>query len=78
MVSEQDICSSVLEFVTEGGYPASEKVVAAEFPVSALSEELDLLGKAREQVEVSTAQRPLTLILESLRIPLYVLTHHVV
>ncbi|EAU34510.1 conserved hypothetical protein [Aspergillus terreus NIH2624] len=51
MVSEQDICSSVLEFVTEGGYPASEKVVAAEFPVSALSEELDLLGKAREQVE---------------------------
>ncbi|GES62533.1 centromere/kinetochore protein zw10 [Aspergillus terreus] len=51
MVSEQDICSSVLEFVTEGGYPASERVVAAEFPVSALAKELDLLGKAREQVE---------------------------
>ncbi|KAL5362356.1 hypothetical protein BJX96DRAFT_177082 [Aspergillus floccosus] len=51
MVSEQDICSSVLEFVTEGGYPASETVAAAEFPVSALAKELDLLAKAREQVE---------------------------
>ncbi|RAL08974.1 uncharacterized protein BO97DRAFT_397215 [Aspergillus homomorphus CBS 101889] len=49
--SEQDICQSVLTFVTDGAYPSSEKVVAAEFPVSLLSKELELLSKAREQVE---------------------------
>ena len=51
--SEQEICQSVLDFVTEGKYPESEKVVAAEFPVSTLSKELQLLSKARAQVEVS-------------------------
>ncbi|KAK1143129.1 ribosome biogenesis protein ytm1 [Aspergillus melleus] len=49
--SQQEICQSVLDFVTEGKYPESEKVVAAEFPVSALSKELELLSKARAQVE---------------------------
>lgn len=77
-VSEQDICSSVLEFVTEGGYPASENVAAAEFPLSALAKELDLLAKAREQVEVSYGQLlsiPRSLNFE--RIAPYVLTHHI-
>ncbi|KAA8649080.1 uncharacterized protein ATNIH1004_004975 [Aspergillus tanneri] len=49
--SDQEISQSVLDFVTNGTYPESEKVIAAEFPVSALSKELDLLAKARAQVE---------------------------
>ncbi|PYH47440.1 uncharacterized protein BP01DRAFT_354636 [Aspergillus saccharolyticus JOP 1030-1] len=49
--SEQEICNSVLTFVTDGTYPSSEKVIAAEFPVSALATELELISKAREQVE---------------------------
>ncbi|KAF9882964.1 hypothetical protein FE257_004391 [Aspergillus nanangensis] len=49
--SEPEICQSVLDFVIEGAYPASETIIAADFPVSALSRELDLLAKAREQVE---------------------------
>ncbi|KAE8144297.1 hypothetical protein BDV25DRAFT_134790 [Aspergillus avenaceus] len=49
--SEQEICQSVLDFVAEGSYPTSENVIAAEFPVSALVEELELISKAREEVE---------------------------
>ncbi|KAE8351459.1 hypothetical protein BDV28DRAFT_158710 [Aspergillus coremiiformis] len=49
--SEKEICQSVLDFVTEGVYPSSENVIAAEFPVSALVKELELISKAREQVE---------------------------
>lgn len=50
--SEQEICQSVLHFVTEGIYPGSEEVIASAFPTSALATELELLTKAREQVEV--------------------------
>ncbi|OJK03815.1 hypothetical protein ASPACDRAFT_111882 [Aspergillus aculeatus ATCC 16872] len=50
-ISEEGICQSVLTFVTDGTYPSSEKIIAAEFPVSALSKELELISKAREQVE---------------------------
>ncbi|PIG88297.1 centromere/kinetochore protein zw10 [Aspergillus arachidicola] len=49
--SEQEICQSVLGFVTEGTYPTSENVIAAEFPVSALAKELGLISKARKEVE---------------------------
>ncbi|PLN83036.1 hypothetical protein BDW42DRAFT_165702 [Aspergillus taichungensis] len=49
--SEQEVCQSVLDFVADGTYPASEQVIAAEFPASALTTELELLAKAREQVE---------------------------
>ncbi|KAB8239765.1 uncharacterized protein BDW43DRAFT_296107 [Aspergillus alliaceus] len=49
--SEQEVCQSVLDFVTEGTYPTSENVIVAEFPASALAKELELLSKAREQVE---------------------------
>lgn len=52
-ISEEGICQSVLTFVTDGTYPSSEKIIAAEFPVSALSKDLELISKAREQVEVS-------------------------
>jgi centromere/kinetochore protein ZW10 len=45
------VCQSVLDFVTKGTYP-EENVVAAEFPVTALAKELELIAKAREQVEV--------------------------
>ena len=51
--SEQEVCQSVLGFVADGTYPASEQVIAAEFPASALTTELELLAKAREQVKVS-------------------------
>lgn len=45
----------VLDFAAEGKYPESEGVIAAEFPLSALSEELALITQARDEVEVSTA-----------------------
>lgn len=51
-VSEGEVCQAVLDFVTEGTYP-EENVVAAEFPTTALAKELELIAKAREQVEVS-------------------------
>lgn len=51
--SEGEVCQSMLDFVTEGSYPSSEGVAASEFPVAALSKELELISKAREQVEVS-------------------------
>lgn len=58
--SESEVCQSMLDFVTEGSYPGSEGVAASDFPVSALSKELDLISKAREQVEVSVfCLRPL-------------------
>lgn len=53
--SEEQVCQAVLSFVTEGAYP-EEKVVAAEFPTTALARELELIARATEQVEVR--QRP--------------------
>lgn len=53
---DEEVCQSLLDFVTEGTYPASENVISSGFPSSALSKELDLLSKAREQVEVSPSQ----------------------
>ncbi|PYH73840.1 uncharacterized protein BO88DRAFT_380631 [Aspergillus vadensis CBS 113365] len=50
-VSEQDIGQSVLDFVTDGTYPGSEQVVASDFSGSILAKELELISKAREQVE---------------------------
>lgn len=52
MAPDGEVCQSVLDFVTEGTYPASENVAGSEFPASALSQELELIYKAREQVEV--------------------------
>lgn len=53
-VSEQDISQSVLNFVTDGTYPVSEQIVASDFPSSFLAKELELISKAKEQVEVSS------------------------
>lgn len=50
--ADGEICQAVLDFVTEGVYP-EETVVAAEFPTTALGKELELISKAREQVEVN-------------------------
>jgi hypothetical protein len=55
MSSENEVCQAVLGFVTEGAYP-EEKLVAAEFPATALAKELELIAQAREQVEVSGCQ----------------------
>ncbi|KKK19874.1 hypothetical protein AOCH_003547 [Aspergillus ochraceoroseus] len=49
--SDQEICQAVLDFAAEGTYPDSEQIVAAEFPQSALAKELELITKARDQVE---------------------------
>ncbi|KAL4927130.1 uncharacterized protein BDV17DRAFT_282784 [Aspergillus undulatus] len=49
--AETEICNVVLDFAAEGTYPDTEKVVAAEFPLSALSKELELITQARDQVE---------------------------
>lgn len=49
---DEEVCQALLDFVTEGTYPATENVISSEFPSSALAKELGLLSKAREQVEV--------------------------
>lgn len=48
---DEGLCQAVLGFVAEGTYP-EENVVASKFPVTALTRELELISKAREQVEV--------------------------
>ena len=53
--SEAEACQAVTDFVSEGKYPESENVIASEFPPSALSKELELLSRAREQVEVGSS-----------------------
>ncbi|KAL4978014.1 hypothetical protein BDW66DRAFT_158397 [Aspergillus desertorum] len=50
--SEKEICKAVLDFASEGTYPDAEPIVAAEFPLSALSEELKLITQARDEVEM--------------------------
>ncbi|OJJ53213.1 hypothetical protein ASPSYDRAFT_163352 [Aspergillus sydowii CBS 593.65] len=49
--SENEICTALLDFAAEGTYPDSENIVAAKFPSSAISEELELITQARDQVE---------------------------
>lgn len=51
----EELCQAVLGFVTEGTYP-EESVVAGKFPAAALARELELISKAREQVEVQNLQ----------------------
>ena len=55
------MCQAVLGFVTEGTYP-EERVVAGKFPAAALARELELISKAREQVEVRGLQCLSTLV----------------
>ncbi|KAL4878499.1 hypothetical protein BJY04DRAFT_209193 [Aspergillus karnatakaensis] len=49
---EKEICKAVLDFASEGTYPDSEQVVAAELSLPALAKELDLITQARDQVEI--------------------------
>jgi centromere/kinetochore protein ZW10 len=58
MVSEGQLCQSVLDFVTQSAYPDSEDVIASELPASALPEALHSISRAREQAEVR-AQLPI-------------------
>lgn len=51
----EELCQAVLGFVTDGTYP-EESVVAGKFPAAALARELELISKAREQVEVWNLQ----------------------
>ena len=54
---DEEVCQAVLGFVAEGTYP-EEKVVAGKFPAAALARELELICKAREQVEVRRSSYP--------------------
>lgn len=56
--SDEETCQAVLDFVTEGNYPESGSVAASEISASALSKELELISKARDQVEVSAVFFP--------------------
>ena len=49
--ADEGLCQAVLGFVTEGTYP-DDNVVAGNLAPAALSRELELISKAREQVEV--------------------------
>ncbi|KAI9370780.1 hypothetical protein BJX61DRAFT_548759 [Aspergillus egyptiacus] len=49
--SEQALCDAVLHFAADGTYPDSELIVAAGFPSTALSRELELITEAKNQVE---------------------------
>lgn len=51
--SDDEVCQALLDYVTNGTYPSSDEVVVSEISPSALSKELALISKAREQVEVS-------------------------
>lgn len=55
----EELCQAVLGFVTEGTYP-EESVVAGKFPAAALARELELISRAREQVEVRSFPCPST------------------
>jgi centromere/kinetochore protein ZW10 len=48
---DEELCQAVLGFVAEGTYP-EDNVVASKFPAAALARELELISKARTQVEV--------------------------
>ncbi|PGH15852.1 hypothetical protein AJ80_05383 [Polytolypa hystricis UAMH7299] len=50
-VSDEDISRAVLGFVTEGTFPESEDVVAAEFQGTVVQTALHEFSKAREEVE---------------------------
>jgi protein transport protein DSL1/ZW10 len=51
--SEGELCQSLLAFVIDGLYPDAEAVVASNFPPSVIPEELQLISKAKEQLEVT-------------------------
>jgi protein transport protein DSL1/ZW10 len=53
--SEGELCQSLLAFVIDGLYPDAEAVVASDFPLSAIPEELQLISKAKDQLEVTMA-----------------------
>lgn len=54
-VSESRVCSALLDFVQDGVYPDSEEIVSFELAASAISEELQLISAARQEVEVRSA-----------------------
>lgn len=55
MTPESELCQSMLAFVIDGVYPDAEAVVASDFPASAIPKELQLLSKAKDQLEVTMA-----------------------
>ena len=53
--TDNELRGSILAFAAEGTYPESQDVVAAEFPVSSLPEEIQRISEARTQVQVGRA-----------------------
>jgi hypothetical protein len=51
-VRENELHGSILAFAADGIYPESQDVVASEFPVSSLPEELQRISEVRTQVQV--------------------------
>ena len=60
ITSEDDLCQAILRFLTEGSFPESEDIVAAEFPATEVPAQLRQISKAREEVEVLPSQVPET------------------
>ncbi|EEH37821.1 hypothetical protein PAAG_00742 [Paracoccidioides lutzii Pb01] len=58
-VSEADVCQAIYKSLTDGSFPEAENIVSAEFPSTAATKALQLISKAREEVEneISTLSR---------------------
>jgi hypothetical protein len=52
--SDQELASSILEFVESGAYPESDNVVSTELSSAALPVILDVVGKAESDLKVGT------------------------
>lgn len=52
---DDKLSHTVLDFLTQGAYPESEEVAAADFPASAAPVTLQHISKAREEAEVFTS-----------------------
>ncbi|KKZ65586.1 hypothetical protein EMCG_08575 [[Emmonsia] crescens] len=50
-VSDEDVCQAIYRFLTDGSFPETESIVAAEFPSTAAAKQLRQISKAREEVE---------------------------
>lgn len=56
-VSDEQLGQAILNSAKDGSYPASEEVISADVPASALPVALQLLRDAREEVKVSHVDR---------------------
>ena len=55
---EDELCQAILRFLTDGTFPESENIAAAEFPATVVPTQLSQISKARDEVEVIPSQTP--------------------